>query len=63
MRKREMNTNDIMKNWNEYTNTNTVQDYADVYGDYDTEMTICDFCDNYNYNGDVYRYLYNSYNL
>ena len=58
-----MNTNNIMNNWKNYTNTNTVQDYADIYGEYETEMTICDFCNNYNYDSNVYIYLYNSYTI
>ena len=58
-----MNTNTINTNWKNYTNTNTVQDFADIYGDEDTELTICDFCNEYGYNHDVYDYLYNSYTM
>ena len=63
-----MNTNDIMNNWKNYTNTNTVQEWndnynGDPYSDYDTEVMITDFCNNYNYDNNVYNYLYNSYTM
>lgn len=56
-----MNTTEIMTNWTRYTDTFTTQEYADTFGVEDTELTICDFCQEYNYNFEVYNYLYYSF--
>ena len=57
----KMNTIEIMKNWKKYTKTATTQEFANLYGNEDTELTICDFCQEYNYNFEVYNYLYYSF--
>lgn len=56
------NTNEIMNNWKEYTNTNNVNEWYELNDldgtGYDTEVIIEDFCKKYNYDMNVYNYLY-----
>lgn len=59
-----MNTNEIMSNWKIFTGYDTVKDYyecEDNGSGYDTEMFICDFCEKYNYDNNVYDFLQHSY--
>ena len=59
------NTNEIMNNWKEYTNANNVKEWYELNDldgtGYDTETEIQYFCEEYNYNYDVYDYLYKSF--
>ena len=56
------NMNEIMNNWKEYTNTNNVKEWYEMNDldgtGYDTECKIQWFCEEYNYDYDVYNYLY-----
>ena len=60
----KMNINEIMKNWKIYTNTDTVKDWYEINDNgsgYDTDMMVCEFCEHYNYDNNVYHFLDNSY--
>ncbi len=60
-----MNIDEIMKNWKEFTGTESVKyyyDYEDSDGTgYETDGMVCDFCEKYGYNSEVYRYLDSTY--
>lgn len=61
-----MNITEIMKNWKEFTGTESVKYFfenedSDGTG-YETDSMVCDFCEKYNYGNDIYRFLDKSYN-